>query len=784
MTVKAAMLTGSGRWTVPVLVTVVALAGCVADRAYRSGLKGLEEGRYEEAVASLEKAHKHEPDNPVFRSALRTGREQVARRLANDGERNFAAGRLDAAEKAYRRLAEIEPGNARAAAGLDAVAKAKRHAPLIAEANRLYQEKDYSPALGKARQILAENPQHAEAAALAAKIEEMQVRDAHAPIRLKSRYVKPVSLQFRDGNIRQVFEALSKTTGINFIFDNDVKNGVKVTIFVNQVSVEDAIDLILAQSQLAQKILNDNTVLIYPSTAQKHKEYQEQIIRSFYLTNIEPKKAQSMLKTMLDAGRSFIDEKTNLLVLRDTPEIVRMAEKLMVAADLPEPEVMLEVEVLEIKRSTLQQLGIDYPDKITLSATNAAGETDKLTMADVGKVNSSRVLVSPLSVGIDITKQDSDANVLASPRVRARNKEKARIHIGDRVPVITTISTPSTGGPVNSTSVQYLDVGLKLEIEPTVHLDNDVAIKLNLEVSSIVREVKAGTGGAESIAYQIGTRNASTLLRLRDGETQVLAGLISDEERVTANKIPGLGDIPVLGRLFSTQKDDATKTEIVLSITPRLIRNIARPDAGTTEFWYGSETSKRGKPLTIQSVSRGEPIAPVAPPPAAPEAALVSAPTAPPPAEPAGEASVADEVAPVPLVFEGPDRVSVGQEFEVALTIKADQPVSGVTFQIGYEPAVFEVVSVAEGSFLRQTGSSEQFSHEINRESGRIDVKIAPGEGKGATGAAEVVIVTFKAVGAKARSPVSMRNVVLLGPDGRTIKAVASAPLLLAASPH
>ena len=172
-----------------------------------------------------------------------------------------------------------------------------------------------------------------------------------------------------------------------------------------------------------------------------------------------------------------------------------------------------------------------------------------------------------MSATLNLRLEDGDTNVLASPRIRVRNREKAKIMIGSRVPVITNAVTPvSTGTPVITGSVQYLDVGLKLDVEPDIHLDNEVVIKVALDVSSIIKEVPNAQSG--TLAYEIGTRNANTVLRLKDGETQILAGLISDEDRKTASKVPGLGQMPVLGRLFSSHKDNGTKTEIVLSITP------------------------------------------------------------------------------------------------------------------------------------------------------------------------------------------------------------------------
>jgi general secretion pathway protein D len=768
---------------------VLVLAGCTAGRIYQQGVEGMDEGRYEEAIQKLEEAVRLEPDNLKFRAKLRTAREQAVRQLLLEAERHVNAGKYEVAEATYKRLLVVEPASVRASAGLDQLARARQHAPLLAQAQKYFKEQNPNAALGNVRRILAENPHHAEAMALLQKIDEAQVRHAHAPIRLKSRYVKPVTLQFRDAGLRMVFEALSKTTGINFLFDNDVKNAQRLTIFVNDVSVEDAIDLILAQSQLAQKVLNDNTILIYPSTPAKLKEYQEQIIKSFYLTNIDPKKAQGMLKTLLDAGTTYIDEKANLLILRDTPEVIRMAENLFAAADLTEPEVMLEVEVIEIKRSTLQQLGIDYPGRIGFSATNASGSTDKLTLSDLKNLSSSNVLVTPLSVAVDITKQDSDTNVLASPRIRARSKEKARIHIGDRVPVITNAVTPvSTGSPVVTGSVQYLDVGLKLEIEPTVYLDNEVAIKMNLEVSSIVKEVTNTQSG--SVAYQIGTRNAATLLRLKDGETQVLAGLISDEERNTNKKIPGLGDIPILGKLFATEKNDNIKTEIVLSITPRLIRNVVRPDASKSEFWYGSETRKLGRPLTVQSVARGE----AQPIEAGPTVGAASAngeraSVATESSKPAVVAGVPAEQATepvdntVPLVFEGPEKVTVGQKFEVALIVKAGLPINGMTAQLGYDPAVFEVVGVAGGSLTRKGATPANVSHQIDRGTGRIDVKIASVDGPGYAGTTDALIVTFVAIGAKPQSPITLEKASFLGADGKPLPGGMPPPLRLAANP-
>src|SRR6202008_4381346 len=234
-----------------------------------------------------------------------------------------------------------------------------------------------------------------------------------------------------------------------------------------------------------------------------------------------------------------------------------------------------------------------------------------LVLSDLSHQNSNTIGVSALSVTVNAMKQAGLVNTLASPRIRARNKEKAKILIGSKEPVITNSVTPTAAGaPVVTGSVQYLDVGLTLEVQPTIYLDNDVAIKLALEVSSILKQVATQSG---TIAYEIGTRNANTLLRLRDGETQILAGLIQDSDTRSATSIPGLGDIPILSHLFGTNHTDREKDEIVLSITPRIIRMQARPPDAVTEFWYGSETHTRGAPYSAAPGGSAPPPAPTDP---------------------------------------------------------------------------------------------------------------------------------------------------------------------------
>ncbi|MGH8670967.1 MAG: hypothetical protein ACREUA_02865, partial [Burkholderiales bacterium] len=317
-----------------------------------------------------------------------------------------------------------------------------------------------------------------------------------------------------------------------------------------------------------------------------------------------PKQTLNMVKTVLKAKDVFIDEKLNLLIMRDTPQSIRLAEKLIATQDLADPEVLLEVEVLEVSRNRLLELGIRYPDQITASVVGRAGVAGQITLGEVrNDFNSDLVrltITNPAAI-LNLRQQDSDVDLLANPRIRVKNREKATVHIGERVPVITSTAT-STG--FVSENVSYIDVGLKLEVEPNVYLQNDVSIKVALEVSNIVQEIRTSSG---TVAFRLGTRNATTTLRVQDGETQILAGLINDEERRTADKLPGLGDLPLIGRLFSSHLTTDNRTEIVLLITPRVVRNLVRPGAVFAEFMSGTEGSVGAKSLSLT---------PAGPPPA------------------------------------------------------------------------------------------------------------------------------------------------------------------------
>jgi general secretion pathway protein D len=741
------------------MAAAVVLSGCAAERRHSEGLTAMEAQDYAKGVAQLAQAAELRPKDVGYRSDLLRARETATTRLLAKASSAMGAGKDAEAEQAYRTILGYERDNARALAGLEALANVARGAADAAQARQAFKQGDPELATQLATRALKNSPAQSDAKALLREIEAVQAQQVLVAPTLGAVYKKAINLEFRDASIKMVFDVLSRTTGINFIFDRDVKADQRTTVFLKRTTLDDAIDVILSTSQLEKKILNASSVLIYPSTPAKTREYQDLMVKAFYLANVDAKQAATMLKTVLKLKDVYVDDKYNMLVLRESPESIALAEKLIALQDLEEPEVMLDVEVLEINRTRLLNLGIQWTNQLTVTplattSPNGSGSpggtpttgTSTMKLSDLKSLNSSLLGITTPSATISLQKTDGDANLLANPRIRVRDREKAKFMVGDKVPVVTTTSTST----FVTENIQYLDVGLKLEVEPDIHLRDDIGLKVSLEVSSLVSSVKTNNG---SQAYQIGTRNVNTSLRLKDGETQILAGLISDEDRSNGNRIPLLGDLPILGRLFGSQNDNRQKTEIVLSITPHLIRNIQRRGAGAESFWSGTEASLRSRPLQLRAFDDT-----AVPQPDAPEARRA--------------ASVDDMTSVTPastpnapkLSWEGPAGAKPGEVVTLYLNLDSAELLRAGSLQLAFNPAELEVVSVEAGDYFGQEDKGT-FSKVIDAPGGRVSVGLSAGDGQGAKGRGRLL-----AVGVKPRPPVN-------GANSATLSVIAMTPV-------
>lgn len=795
------------------------LASCAQQDPYRDGQQFVANGKVNEGLAKLQEASQQDPKDAIYRSTFIAEREKALIGFDEQGDRLAAAGARDAARKMYAQALTIEPNNERAISGIGALDNAVRLDALLGRAEGLAAHQQIDDARRQLNLVLTEEPANRRALALKRRL-DTDSGPARVDAALAAAYRKPIRIDFRDAPLKQIFEVISHSSGLNFLFDKDVKTDQRTSIFLKNSTIDATVRYVLATNQLAQQVLDENTVLIYPATPAKLKDYQELAVRTFFLSYTDAKTIANTLKTIVKSHDVVADDKLNVVIVRDTPDAIKMAEKLVALEDVPEPEVMLEVEVLEVSRTKLQNLGIDWPASISVTplpvgtsissltsgattgigtGTTALGTTStgtgaspSLTLSDLLHQTTHTLGISSLQATANANLQDSDAKLLTNPRIRVHNHEKAKILIGERVPNITSTAT-STG--FVSQSVNYIDIGLTLQVEPTIFLDDTVGIKVSLEVSSLLNTVSGGSG---TTAYEIGTRTASTVLQLKNGETDVLAGLIDNEERTSGNKLPGIGNLPILGRLFGATTDDDKDTEIVLSITPHLVRNIQRPDASLAYFTSGTESNMHSM-IQSNGLSSG-----VTSPGQATSSSSVDAGRGSSTGAQNGSnngfgsnggygsnsglngafgdnssngvngsygagagTSYGGDTAPfvgggtsepgiAQMTIEGPPQAKVGDSVSVALTMQADQPVASVSSTINYDSTKLQFVGATEGDFLKQGGAPTSFSNRI-AQGGHLILSDSVQGGSGAASPATFAVLNFKALAAASQTSIQVQ---------------------------
>ncbi|MBW7956963.1 MAG: general secretion pathway protein GspD [Deltaproteobacteria bacterium] len=542
-------------------------------------------GQWDEAVLIYRDLYQKDPADLSFRLKYHKAKFEAAQIHHHRGEEHLEKGNHEAALLEFQAALLLEPSLEKSRASMNRTRRVMDSLYYYGkglEALTNGKERDAKAAFKRAIDL---NPENHAAAMELEKLKSQQklVLDG---FELSIRSTAPITLEFREAGVKKAFEVVSKLSGINFMFDSEVRDE-RITVFLKDATFQQALDLLLMTSKLGKKVVNENTIIIYPANAQKIAQYEELMIKVFYLSNSDAKKTVNLLKTMLRARDIAVHEELNAIMVRARPDVIDLAQKVLDSIDLADSEVVLEVSILEINRTKASNLGIDLsPDALTASIPTTAGS---ITLRELGKLSSGDLLVTLPSAILNIKKEDLDANILANPRIRVKNNGKARIHIGDRVPIITT--TVNQG--VTSENIQYQDVGLKLTVEPTVRQSDEVDLKLGLEVSSLGTKTVTSAG---TVAYQIGTRNTETMLRLRDGETQIFGGLINDEERKSTAKLPLIGDVPLLGRLFSNVDDSSVKTEVLLSITPHVVRRLEVPDEPGRGFMSGRDEFPSARP--------------------------------------------------------------------------------------------------------------------------------------------------------------------------------------------
>jgi general secretion pathway protein D len=450
----------------------------------------------------------------------------------------------------------------------------------------------------------------------------------------------PASLTFRDAPSRDVFTALARFANINITFDPQFRDS-PVTIDLRETTLETALQALTAATRSFYRITGPRFITVVPDTPAKRQEYEEEIVRTFPLSNADLKETVDLLRIVIDARRLAPVTATNTIAIKDTPARVAAAGKLIAAIDKARPEVVIDVELLEIDRTRLKEYGLQIASPTADSSTGPTGingqvdvNRQNLTLRDVRNLTQSDVFLTNVpALYYRLLKQDTNTRILANPQLRTSEGMPAQARFGERVPVpVTTFSPIATGGisqqPI--TSFNYENIGVNIDITPRTHHDDEVSLALKLEVSSISG---AGFGGLPTF----GNRYVSTVIRLHDGETNLLAGLIRDDERRVLSGIVGLSDLPLVGRLFAHNRKENLETDIVLTLTPRIVRVLDLSEDDLRPFRVGRDGDITGAAPGVVPL----PLPVELPPPATmqpgqPQQPPQPQPQAPPPAPPGG----------------------------------------------------------------------------------------------------------------------------------------------------
>ncbi len=623
---------GVGRMSLVVLLSSM-LLGCVAGLSLQRGEELMAAGRWEEAVQFYLDAAKQEPQNIEVRLALARSMLEASETVVKQAQELENAGRVEEAIVAYRRALAYNADNRAAIDGLDRMALQSQISARLVRARERMEKADWRGALAEVAAVLRVTPDYSQARELQREI-LLRLRAESPPSKgdadgeqaaAQLFSTKPVTLRFRDTDIKEVLDVFARTAGIN-IFTDESLPAKRVTTYFKDLPLREAFNLILASNRLFAKRVAENTVIVVPDNPAKRQQYDELMVQTFYLTDADAKVAVNLLRTILNTRQVFVNEKLNALVVRETPEKIELARKVLEANDLGVAEVEIDLEVLEVDFERMQNLGIDlqprtysvtlqFPPAIPISSFAATISA----LTSVGFTNPSLVL--------NLVKNDSNTKILANPTVRILDRQKARLLIGQRRPFLissltsvpavagTPQQTPTGAVTTTQTNVEYRDIGLKLTLTPTIHLNGEVTVEMNFEISSVGAPLSDVTGA--QLLPPVNTRNLDTFVKVRHGETRLLGGLLQTTETTATSRIPFLSRIPGVGRLFISPNEESHREDILISLTPRIVKIMDRPDPQVETFLSGTgESFGPQVPAPIPGVT--PPVPPALRPPGTP----------------------------------------------------------------------------------------------------------------------------------------------------------------------
>ncbi len=768
---------------VPLLCTVMLSCGSAAPHL-ELGEEMIQQQNWDGAVAAYREALREDPFNDDIIKRYTEVKTRAAQVHYEQGREFLKIARLPEALQEFEIALGLDPTQPEHHAALGDVVRLKEARQTMQDAHKLLNLGRLDEAMNAYEQAIELDPNLTEAIeSLTAVTQQQQTKHALGGM------TEPITLRFQNANLKQVFEILARTANLNVIFEKDVQDH-PVTIFTQETSFDEALRLILATNQLFARRVEPDTLLIIPDTKQKRQQYQDLQIRTFYLSNAKAEDVSALLRTILQTERVHVNKPLNAVILRDVPEKLRLAEQIILAHDQRDAEVVFDIEVLEVNRTKSRRLGAQFAkqagagffpgtESLNFSATNPVFTFQQLTT--LGK--DSLLFTFPSSVLLEFFKSESDARTLASPKLRVLNNEKASINIGDKQPILlsTTNVNPGVGGgtvPTTSTatSVEFRDTGVKVDVEPSIHLTGQVTIKLKVEVTRLGDQVTL-QDNPPITQFRFGTRSAQTTLNLRDGETVILAGLIQEEDRKTRDTIPGLDDIPIVEDLFFKTKEKI-QTEVMIAITPRIIRYVTPPSLPKQTLWSGTGTQYDIKPLF--SPQDRIPTFDVSMEEESQDRLESSSASTPEAVASERDASAESEHPRASAVLAlSPDEMTTGtdQSFQVRLVAESFPDVRNAQITITYDPEQLTFDGAQPGDFFPdQAGRESPLTVSASPTTGTLVLQIGRDDVT-ATGAGVLATLTFTTKG-QGRVPLVIKHAHVIDASGQKILVTAQHGLI------
>ncbi len=726
------------------LLLLVALAfvpSRAADKAkklYEQGQDAEARQNYEAAYGFFKQAYDLKPKDLRYRSAYQRTRFEAAASIVHRGQHLRDQGQLNEAIAAFRKALEIDPTLFIAQQELDRTLQIIKN-----------QENPPPQAAGPPNNL------------------EKMVREAAGPVELAPISNVPITVKLTD-KADLVYRTVGQLAGINVLFDPDyVPKQIKVEL--NGVTLAEALEITALESKTFWRPVTPNTIFVAQDTPAKRKELEQSVLKTFYLTNLsQPTELQDIvnaIRAVLDVQRVQQLLSQNALVVRGTPDQIALAEKLVDDLDKARPEVIIDIDVMQISKDRSRTLGLSPPTSATVTlqsnintstsstssttgTTTSTASSNGLELNTLGNLNATDFQVSIGSANLSALLSDTDTKMIQSPQIRALDNQKASLKIGERLPVATGSFQPGIGGvginPLVNTQFQYIDVGVNIDVTPHIHVDGDVTMKISMEISSEIGQASIG-GITQPI---IGQKKVDLgEIRLKDGESSLIGGIMDDSQTKSLSGIPGLAQIPILKYLFGQVNTDNEQDETVFAITPHIIRGTDINAINQREIDIGTANT-----IELRHVS-SPPAAPAPRQGGASGSQPGNSPTQPAitPAQPSGASAT-------PSFSFDPSTVQVGKSntFAVNLVISGAQNVYSVPVQLNYDPKILQLLNVSNGGFLSQDGQAVALVHREDDALGQVTVTASrpPGSG-GVTGQGTVVTLTFEAKAA-GQSPLTI----------------------------